>query len=51
VVVLVTGTVIAIASALNGYAAWAGAQRSSPGQEIRKVSARLDSLVNCGRAA
>lgn len=44
--VFLFGAVVAIASLVNGYAAWAGAQRSSPAQEIAKTNTRLDSVVN-----
>jgi hypothetical protein len=41
----VIGAVIAVSSAISGYAAWAGAQQSSPGQVIAKQGIRIDSVV------
>jgi len=46
VVVFMAGGVVAIASAINAYAAWAGAQRSAPGQRIESVEQRVDSVVS-----
>lgn len=41
----IIGAVIAAGSAISGYAAWAGAQQSSPGQVIAKQGVRIDSVV------
>lgn len=54
VVVFVGTAIVAIASVLNAYASWAGAQRSAPGQRIEKVEVRvseLESTVKEVRAA